>query len=497
MADNIGTMRIALINPCPETDLQRHRYGVGHLGLGYVAACLLRDGHDVRGIDAKTHRLDLPTVVRLVRGIGPGLVGITAMTHEIVHAGKLAAAIKDALPEVVVMVGGPHTTALPEETLVEFPAIDVAVRGEGEQTACELAAAVAGGSPRHMWSSIAGIAYRDDGQVVCNAARPFLRNLDVLPFPAWERFPTPPNGWGLYAGRGCPFRCAFCQRVLGSRIRLRSVDDVMAEIEELEARIGQRTSWFQDETFGVNPRWTNELLDRLIERNRRRGTVWHWKANSRANLADCALYRKMKHAGCTMLDFGIESGNPSILRRIHKDITLRQARQAIAAARAAGLRTNAFFIIGHPGETWSTAMQTVRFAPLSGADTIAVGVMVPYPGTEIWDMARRGQWGYRLTSRNWQHYDKYFGNALTSRHLTHRGMELLQSLTYLSFYLGTGRFRELLRFVSRFRREALQMARRLLGVQKARIPRTPHPAKALQNARGRATSATAPVSPAG
>ena len=462
MTDNTTAMRLALVNPCPEIELQRHRHGVGHLGLAYVAACLKRDGHDVRAIDAKSEGLSLSAVVDRLREIDPQLVGITAMTHEIVLAGRLCRDIKAALPECVTMVGGPHTTALPDDTLAEFPAIDVAVRGEGEHTACEFAAAIDGGNPRHMWSSIAGLAYRDDGQVVRNADRPFIRDLDSLPFPAWELFPKPPNGWGLYAGRGCPFRCAFCQRVLGSRIRLRSVDSVMAEIDELEARTGQRQSWFQDETFGVNSRWTHDLLDRLIERNRRRGYVWNWKANSRANLADRALYRKMKHAGCRMLDFGIESGNPEILRRIHKSITLTQARRAIAAARAAGLRTNAFFIIGHPGETWSTAMQTVRFAPLAGADTIAVGVMVPYPGTEIWEMARRRQWGYRILTRDWQCYDKYFGNALASRHLTHRQMEFLQSLTYLSFYLGTGRFKDLALFVSQFRREAALMTRRLL-----------------------------------
>ena len=456
-------MRVALINPRPQEHLQQHRHGVGHLGLGYVAACLLRQGHDVRIIDAKSENLDLPAVIRRVKDFTPGLVGVTAMTHEIMGAAGICQAVKNVLPETVTMVGGPHSTALPTDTLTEFPEIDVAVRGEGEITACELADAVAGGIPRHAWSDIAGIAYRDDGEIIRNVDRPFIRDLDSLPFPAWELFPRVAGGWPLYAGRGCPFRCGFCQRVLGSRIRLRSVDNVIAEIDELEARTGLRSSWFQDETFGVNPRWTNDLLDRLIERNRRRGYVWQWKANSRANLADRTLYRKMKLAGCKMLDFGIESGNEEILRRIHKNITLQQARTAIAAARDAGLRTNAFFIIGHPGETWHTALQTVRFAPLCGADTIAVGVMVPYPGTEIWEMARRKEWGYRILTRNWQLYDKYFGNALASHNLTHKEMEFLQSLTYLSFYIGTGQFRELARFVSRFRKEALQMIKRLLG----------------------------------
>jgi radical SAM superfamily enzyme YgiQ (UPF0313 family) len=171
-----------------------------------------------------------------------------------------------------------------------------------------------------------------------------------------------------------------------------------------------------------------------------------------------------------MLDFGVESGNQQILKRIHKHITLRQAQQAIRAAQAAGLRTNAFFIIGHPGETWSTALQTVRFAAQLRADSIAVGVMVPYPGTEVWEFACKGEWGYGPPSRDWRDYDKYFGNALSSRYLTHRQMEFLQTLTYVSFYLGTGRFRDMFQFISKFSKEAGYMIRRLLKLEPQTAP---------------------------
>jgi radical SAM superfamily enzyme YgiQ (UPF0313 family) len=246
------------------------------------------------------------------------------------------------------------------------------------------------------------------------------------------------------------------------------VDNVIAEIEALEAQTGLRTSWFQDETFGTSRRWTHELLDRMIERNARRGHVWHWKANSRANLADLDLYRKMRLAGCRELDFGIESGCPEILERVNKSITLDLARRAIRSAKTAGIRTNAFFIIGHPGETWGTAMQTVRFARCLGADDIAVGVMVPYPGTEIWNQAQRGEWGYKLLSEDWRRYDKYLGNALELRGLSRRQLDLLQVMTYVWFNLGRARLGKLWTMVWRFRREAWQMLRRL-----ARIPLWP------------------------
>jgi len=459
-------MRIVLVNPCVEHQIQRHRHGIGHLGLGYVAATLLRDGHDVRVVDAKNESLKLPAVVERINGLSPALVGVTAMTHEITCAARLCAAVKQTLPDCITVVGGPHATALARRTISEFASIDVAVHGEGEQTICELSKAIESGQPRTAWANIRGIAFRGDSDVILTPARPPIEDLDSLPFPAWQLFPRPRRGWPIYAGRGCPFRCSFCQRVLGSRIRMRSVDNVMAEIDAMEESMGLRTSWFQDETFGVDRRWTHDILDRLIERNDRRGYVWKWKANSRANLADVELYRKMQQAGCVMLDFGVESGDERVLKRIHKSISLAQARKAIAAARSAGLRTNAFFIIGHPGETWRSALRTVTFAPRLGADSIAVGVMVPYPGTEIWDMAQRGEGGYKLLTENWDLYDKYFGNALELEGLSHRRLELLQAMTYVAFYLGRGRLHDFARFAGQFRKEMVQMVKRLLLPQR-------------------------------
>ncbi|MBE3099920.1 MAG: cobalamin B12-binding domain-containing protein [Planctomycetes bacterium] len=436
-----------------------HRHKVGHLGLGYVAACLLKEGHEVRVVDAKTQTLTHEEVLRRVLDFAPHIAGVTAMTHEICYAATLCSGIKRAIPECLTLVGGPHTTALPERTLREFPGIDVAVVGEGEITACEVARGV-------RLSNIAGIAYRDGERIHRTLTRPFISDLDSIPFPAWHLFPRN-AAWPLYAGRGCPFRCAFCQRVLGDRMRLRGVSNVLAEIDAMEEQLGYKGSWFQDETFGVNLKWTHEFLDRLIERNRRREYIWNWKANSRANLADAALYRKMRQAGCGMLDFGVESGSSIILERIRKSITLPQARRAITLARQAGIRTNAFFIIGHPGETWSTAFQTVRAAHFVEADMIAVGVMVPYPGTEIWDLAQKQLYGYKLLSEDWRVYDKYFGNALALRTLSHRQMELIQVLAYLAFYLGGHHWRDLWRFLTRFKAEAATMVRRLAWPSRA------------------------------
>lgn len=185
------------------------------------------------------------------------------------------------------------------------------------------------------------------------------------------------------------------------------------------------------------------------------------------NLADDVLYRRMKEAGCRKVDFGIESGDQAVLDRICKGIRLDKAVEAFRVAKRAGLKTTAFFIIGHPGENWRSAIRTVRFAGKCGAHSIAVGVMVPYPGTEIWELAQRGEGGYKLLTEDWRRYDKYFGQAVELRGLSRRQLEFLQAATYLWFYVRNGRFVELLRFVKRFKREARATLSRLLGGRKS------------------------------
>lgn len=451
--------RVALINPPVAGGLQTHREGLGHLGLAYIAACLLRDGHQVIGLDCKTEPLSDQEIGRRLSDFGPHLVGVTAMTHEVHRAVRVCEIAHQAVPGTLTMVGGPHATALPERALLEFPAIDISVVGEGEETVCEIAQRIDSNSTALL--GIKGIAFRVDGKVVRNLDRPWTENLDALPLPAWHLFPKV-IAWGMFAGRGCPYGCKFCQRVLGRKVRMRSVDNVIAEIDALDSQMGVHESWFQDETFALNRHWMEEFLTKLEERNRRTGYIWRWKANSRANLADESMYRRMKEAGCVGLGFGIESGNPDILKRIGKSVTKDMALRAIRSARRAGLETGAFFIIGHPGETLSTALQTVLFAGKLGADDIAVGVMVPYPGTEIWEMARAGRYNYRLLTEDWRMYDKYFGNALEIKGLSHKKLEALQVATYLWFYLRQGRFRQLFSFLTRFRREAIVMLRRLL-----------------------------------
>ena len=454
-------MRITLFHTFSGETLQKHRFGAGHLGLGYIGACLLRDGNDVRVLDAKNESLGDDGIRRHVLAFQPDVFGATAMTHEIHAAADACGIVKGVDRGIFTVVGGPHSTALPERTLAEFPMIDAAVVGEGENTMRELCEAVARKDGPAGLEKVRGIAFRSGDLVRRTESRHWIENLDALPFPAWHLF-LPHLDWAVFAGRGCPFGCIFCQRVLGRRVRLRTVDNVIAELDAREEQLGQHYALFQDETFGVNRRWLEEFLEKMTVRNAGRTEPYTWGGNSRVNLADASLYRKMRKAGCTSLGFGVESGNDEILKRIHKGITREMAVRAIRTAREAGISTGTFFIIGHPGETWRTALQTASLAAKCDSNQLAVGVMVPYPGTEIWSMAKAGEYGYHLLSEDWRVYDKYFGNALAIRGLSHRTLEFLQGLTYLWCYAYNFRLKELARYVEKHRSEIWLLLKRIL-----------------------------------
>jgi radical SAM superfamily enzyme YgiQ (UPF0313 family) len=454
-------MNITLLHPEIKNYSQTHRKGQGHLGLGYLAAYLMQQGHSVRVLDAKNQRLTDEMLRQHLVEFKPEIFGVTSMTHEIHAAAAVCEVVKREQPQIWTVVGGAHSSALPERTLEEFAPIDVAVVGEGELTLAEMAQAKASGGKLTELGDVLGIAFRKDGHIVRTGVRPWLENLDEIPFPAWHLFPK--LSWGMMTARGCPYGCLFCQRMLGRRMRLRSVDNVLAEIDAIEEKLRQHDIWFRDETFGLNKHWLDEFLEKLHARNQRQGRVLPWGCNSRVNVAELERYRKMKETGCFRVSFGVESGDEAILKRICKDITPQMALKAIRSAQQAGLKAAAFFILGHPGETWQTALKTVRLAARSRADSIAVGVMVPYPGTEIWNMAREGKFGYELLTEDWRAYDKYFGGALKVEGLTLRQLAFLQSVTYIWYYIYNLRFRRFRWFMRKFRREMWTMAKRLLG----------------------------------
>ncbi len=457
---------VVLVKTAPDEIVQGGWYRMPLLGIGYLAAYLRDQGVAVAIVDAMFDRLSFTETVERVAAYGPRMVALTAMTHEVNRAAEVAAAVRKKLGQVVTVVGGPHATALPKRGLEEFPAFDYLVAGEGEETLYELYRWMREGEQPEDLDRIKGLSYRDgSGAVVQNEGRPWIEDLDKLPMPAWDLYGRG-DVYQIYGSRGCPFQCIFCMRVLGDRVRFRSVENVVDEFEIIVEKYNPKQIDFSDETFTMGKKRVFALCDELERRGLHKRVRWF--ANARVNTVDEEMLRRMKAAGCFRMGFGIESGNQAILERAQKGTTLEQIDKAIRAMKKVGLEQEAFYILGFPGETRDTVMDTIRMAARLNTTTAAFGIMVPYPGTKVAEMAARNEGGYRLLSRDWSDYDKHLGNALELENLTRKELERFQAIAYMWFYLRNFRLIDLTKFAWEKRKAAWRLARKLMpGKSKA------------------------------
>ncbi len=450
------------------------------LGLSYLASFLTHHGLQCRIFDAYFTRQSLADLVEDIAAWEPDLVGVTAMTHEVAQAAQAVAEIKRR-HGCQAVIGGPHATALPQRTLEEFPTFDYSVCGEGEKPLLALARHLDGNVPGDA-AAIPRVAHHEpDGHVhLCPPEEPLSPDeLDALPLPAFEQYfgdepgalSGPRDEYPLMSSRGCPFRCAFCMRVLGQKVRRRSNERILAEIEHAIARYSAHTINFIDEIFLFDAESTRRLLHSLIDSGLSRRI--RWSGLTRANFVTRDLIALAKEAGCFRLEMGVESGNDRILKNTRKGITVAQAEQAVQIIQEAGIQLATYYILGHPGETEETVRDTMRLAARLNTTSIAVGTMVPYPGTAVYDMAKRGEMGYRLVSEDWSRYDKYGGGALEIEGLPQSLLAKYQRKTYLRFYVRNIRLWGLLRFLAS-RRHALWYFLRRRRCCVGRIDRTCH-----------------------
>ncbi len=451
-------MEVVLVSPPPfrfveDADLPDYP----HPGIACLAAYLRERGEQVRVIDAKLQRLSLEETVEEACRSGD-VWGLSAMTHEVPQAARVAQGIKGRLAKAPVALGGVHATALPRETLERFPQLDFAVVGEGEYTFAELLAALRGDG---ALGQVKGLAWREDERIVLNEPRGHITDLDALPIPAWDLFPPTPF-YHLATARGCPYRCNFCARAMGRKLRSLSPERLLEYLRVLVDERQAREVHFSDDVFGADRRRAFRLLELMIERGF--PEKLRWQTSTRADLVTRELLEKMREAGCSYVSFGCESGNPRILEATGKGITLPQIERAVGWAKEVGIRTGALFILGHPHETRDTAWDTIHFAASLNPHLVVFGIMVPYPGTEVAQMAGRGDGGYRLLSDDWADFGKQFGNALELETLSRRQLEWLQGVGYLHVYRANGRWRELVGFVWHYRRAAWSRLRKLCSL---------------------------------
>jgi radical SAM superfamily enzyme YgiQ (UPF0313 family) len=236
------------------------------------------------------------------------------------------------------------------------------------------------------------------------------------------------------------------------------VENILAEIEHAVATYGAHTIDFADEVFLFDSPHTRGLLGAMIEQGLSRRITW--TGLTRANFVKPDLIELAKRAGCKRLEMGVESGDDAILKGINKGITIAQVREAVRVIK--GIPLGTYFILGHPNETKETLRRTVRLAAELNTNEIAVGLMVPYPGTRVYEMAVRGEGGYRLLSEDWAEYDKYGGKALELAGVPYDYLAKLQKRAILWFYLRNLRLMDLMRFIWEKRHALYHLVKRRL-----------------------------------
>ena len=319
----------------------------------------------------------------------PGVVGISSKTQNFPSAMRVARIAKQHSPDTLVVLGGPHAT-LSTHAALDCPDIDVAVLGEGEMTLVELLKARENGAPL---SEVAGLACLQDGRKVFTPSRANMPDLDELPFPAqaaprvlrdYESYPAEAFGY-VFSARGCPYACTFCESkaIWTQKTRWRSPENVVRELKLLMER-GVRYVYFDDDTFGIHPRYIAELCS-LIETE---CPKLKWGCEITVGVVKERSVEYMRRSGCVRVNIGIESGNNRILRSVKKGHTIEKAYPAVDLCRRKGIEVGAFFMVGFPEETEETLQDTLTAIKKMNADNIMLSIFTPYPGSELFQVCK-------------------------------------------------------------------------------------------------------------
>lgn len=362
-----------------------------HLGLCSLAAVAEKVGYKVSILDAVALQYSLRQILEEIKKRNPRYVGISAMTHTISSASAIAKIIKENLKSVKVILGGVHITAATEETLKKYPGcFDVCVLGEGEITIVELLKYLDNGD---ALNDVPGLAFVSDDQIIKTGPREFIRDLDVLPVPAWHLLPDMRQHYGatlisagnkfsnhLLTSRGCPGRCIFCDTTInGHKVRGYSSEYVLDMIEILHNKYHIDDIQFNDDTFVTLKKRMLDICDKLIAGNYRLS----WSCDARASDVTQESLEIMKAAGCWQIAFGVETGSDRVMDFIKKKVTFEQIKNAFKWAKKAGISTKGFFILGHPTEDKESIQATIDLMLSLDIDVVGLTYFTVFPGSPI------------------------------------------------------------------------------------------------------------------
>ncbi|TAL47976.1 radical SAM protein [archaeon] len=439
-------MKVLLIQPNRVT--QKGYFSTQYpINLGCIASALMKDGNEVRMADFNImDRAALPSIISEFK---PEMVGLTAMTSTIYNARDIISEVKQIDKNIITVLGGVHASALPVETMEEIKDLDYLVFGEGEVTAMELVKHL---ESKKSLKDVDGLVYRENGKIVKNKPHALIENLSNMPYPARELLPPEmytevqvSRGFSrsemsiieMMTGRGCPNQCIFCAGHInfGFRVRFRSYEHIVGEIKQCMEKYGTNHISFEDDTFTLNKPLVKQVCAFLKENK------LTWNCNTRVNTVDYDLLKLMAESGCKKVAFGVESGNPEIMRKNKKGITIPEILQAFKDAKRAGIRfIEADFMLGsHIDETKESINDTIKLINKLMPDFLFLGIICPFPGTEIYKMMEDK--GFFYETRDWSQFS-VMGDLKRYKRLTYMTPQELWELQHkiLKDYYGSPKY---------------------------------------------------------
>lgn len=423
-AEALNDRRIALVTPPYERISKGYEY-VKHitnaaptLGLLHLAAEVREVGYEPTIIESDIFDLTIEEVVEKIAETAPAFVGITLFTVGVWCAAEMARKIKQRLPGIVVIVGGPHISSMGKETMERFPEFDYSVIGEGEEALVILldtlraCVDLTGSDLTKALSAVPALIYRDGDsltpRILQNPKQAINKDLDRLPMPAWDLLPDFPKKYrpavydfprfpvaSIAASRGCPFHCKFCDTsTFGASVRAYTPQRIIEIINHLQETYGIKHIMFVDDLFTASKKRTTELCNLIIDNN----IDITWSCASRVDVVRPEMLALMKKAGCWEISFGLESGSNELLQEMDKSASMERSVEALHWTHDAGIRSKGLFMLGYPGENHDTIAQTKQFVKDVPLTIMNLTKFTPYPGSPIY----RDLYGTNIRDDHWE-----------------------------------------------------------------------------------------------
>ncbi len=404
------------------------------LSLATIGAAVRHHGHKVRILDLSMKRYNFHDVELEINKFKPDICGITALTPNINQLIDMSILIKDISKQILVVGGGSHATALPEETLHESK-LDAVFIGEGDYSFTELCNG-------NDFKSIQGLYYRDFEEIKSTSLRTPIKNLDELPFPAWDLYDSElytkyisrllvknPPVTTIEFSRGCIFKCDYCASKMTMALGYRKKSPLRcAEEVEYLHKLGFREFMVADDIFTSDQKWAAEVCEAIIETGIK--ITWTCTNGIRVESANNNLFKKMKLAGCYRLAFGFESGNDTILKEFGKGgkATIEKGIKAVNLANKAKIETNGFFMLGLSNDTEKTMLDTIEFARKLPLQMLKFSITIAFPGTKMFNnYINKGM----IRSYNWDDYHIYTSESLFAHdYLTYKTIQKYMKYAY-------------------------------------------------------------------